>query len=98
MFDVKKENTPFFTFERVHTNSRQKADLLYRRPANQNESHSSMTNKVHDASRVSGDLSLIIFCQMKELTPISKSLHFQCFKFILSGQVFHAILFNIQSN
>ena len=38
--------------ERVHTDSRQKADLLYRRPANQNERHSSMTNKVHDASRV----------------------------------------------
>ena len=39
--------------ERVHTDSHKKADLLYRRPANQNESHSSMTNKVHDASRVS---------------------------------------------
>ena len=53
--------------ERVHTDSRQKADLLYRRPANQNESHSSMTNKVHDASSVSwfkevGDLSLIWVC------------------------------------
>ena len=39
--------------EWVHTDSRQKADLLYRRPTNQNESLSSMTNKVHDASRVS---------------------------------------------
>ena len=39
--------------ERVHTDSRQKADLLYRRPANQNDSNSLMTNKVHDASRVS---------------------------------------------
>ena len=39
--------------ERVHTALRQKADLLYRRPVNQNENHSTMTNKVHDASRVS---------------------------------------------
>ena len=41
------------SYERVHTDSRQKADLLYRRPDNQNENHSSMTNKVHGASRVS---------------------------------------------
>ena len=39
--------------ERVHTDSREIADLLYRRPADQNESHSSMTNKNHDDSRVS---------------------------------------------
>ena len=57
--------------ERVHTDSRQKADLLYRRPANQKESHSSITNKVHDASRVScikevGDLSMITFSYLKE--------------------------------
>ena len=37
--------------ERVLTESRQKADLLYRRPANHNESHSSITSKVHGASR-----------------------------------------------
>ena len=45
-----------------------------------------MTNKVHDgkfdASRVSGlkevgNLSLITFGHMKQLTPFSKSLHFK---------------------
>ena len=28
---------------------------------------------------------------MKQLTPLSKSLHFQCFNLILSGQVFHVL-------
>ena len=88
--------------ERVQTDLRQKANLLYRRPANQKESDSSMTFKAHgtfDASRVSGfkevgDNSLITFCHMKQLTP----LHFQCFKLIiLSGQVFHALLTNEHS-
>ena len=37
------------------------------------------------------------FCKMKELTPISNSLHFQCFKLILSGQVFHVLLINAHS-
>ena len=53
-----------------------KADLLYRRPVSQNESHSLMTNKVHDTN-----LILLVFldfksrgyfndkiCQMKEFT------------------------------
>ena len=59
----------------------------------------SITKLIHAASPVTlikevGDLSLIIFCQMKELTPISKSLHFQCFKSIWSGQVFHSLIYN----
>ena len=38
-----------------------KANLLYRRPANQNLSNSSMTNKVHDAH-----LMLLVFLDLKE--------------------------------
>ena len=34
---------------------------------------------------------------MKELTPIFNSLQFQCFKLILSGQVFHVLLINAHS-
>ena len=34
---------------------------------------------------------------MKELTPISKNLHFRCFKLILSGQIFHVLLINAHS-
>ena len=69
-----------------------KANLLYHRPANHNESILSMTKKVHgthlmllgflDSENV-GDLSLIIKkSQMKELTPISTISYFQCFKLI----------------
>ena len=56
------------------------ANKLYRRPANQYESDSSMTNKAHDTNlmllKKVGNLSLITFGDMKQLTPISKSLHF----------------------
>ena len=43
-----------------------------------------MTNKVHGTHLMLlgflvGDLSLIKFCQMKQLTPILIILHFQCF-------------------
>ena len=34
---------------------------------------------------------------MKQLIPISKSLHFQCFKLILNGQVVHLLLTNENS-
>ena len=62
------------------------ANMLYRRPANQYESDSSMTNKVHDTNlmllvfvfflfKEVGNLSFITFGHMKQLTPISKSLH-----------------------
>ena len=59
--------------------------MLYHRPANQNESIFSMTNKVHDTHLMLlvfldkekvGDLSLIKFCQMKQLAPISNIAHF----------------------
>ena len=43
---------------RVHTDSRQKADLLYRRPANQNESHSSMT--------ITKFMLLLVFLELKK--------------------------------
>ena len=59
------------------------ANGLYRRPANQYESDSSMTNKVHETNlmlvKEVGNLSLITFCLMKQLTPISKRLHFNAF-------------------
>ena len=59
------------------------APKLYRRRANQYESDSSMTNEVHDTN-----LMLLVFLDlkkwvifhsfghMKQLNPISKSLHF----------------------
>ena len=61
-----------------------KANLLYHRPANRNESNLSMTNKVHDTHlmllvflfKEVEDFSLIKFCQMKQLIPISNSLQF----------------------
>ena len=65
-----------------------------------------MTNKVHDANLILllflnfkevGNLSLITFCHMKQLTPISKSLHFQCVKFLLNGQMFYVLLTNEHS-
>ena len=66
-----------------------------------------MTNKVHDThlmllafldlKKYGIYLSLIKFCKMKELTPIANSLHFQCFKLVLSGQVFHVLLINVHS-
>ena len=34
---------------------------------------------------------------MKQLTPISISLHFQCFKLIWGGHVFHVLLTNAHS-
>ena len=65
------------------------ANKLYRKPANQYESDSSMTGKVYDtnlmllvfldlnfiASRFKevGNLSLITFGHMKQLIPISKN-------------------------
>ena len=44
-----------------------------------------------------GNLSLVTFCHMKRLTPISKSLHFQCVKFILIGQMFYVLITNEHS-
>ena len=75
------------------------ANLTYHKPANQNECFFSMTNKVHGThlmllGSLVGDLSLIKFCQMKQLTPILNILHFQCFKLIRSGQVFHVLFTN----
>ena len=56
------------------------ANKLYRRPANQYESDSSMTNKVRDTNVSSfnkvGNFSFIAFGHMKQLTPISLKLHF----------------------
>ena len=61
------------------------ANKLYRRPANQYESDSSMSNKVHDTNLMRpvlldlkkvGIVSFITFGHMKQLTPMSKSLHF----------------------
>ena len=61
------------------------ANKLYRRPANQYESDSSMTNKIHDTNLMRpvfldlkkvGIVSFVTFGHMKQLTPISKSLHF----------------------
>ena len=40
-------------------------------------------------------LLILNFCQMKELTPISKNLHFNSFKLIWSGQIFHVLLINL---
>ena len=78
------------------------ANLTYHKPANQNECFFSMTNKVHGThlmllGSLVGDLSLIKFCQMKQLTPILNILHFQCFKLIRSGQVFHVLFTNAYS-
>ena len=39
----------------------EKAELLYHKPANQNESHSSMTYKVHDTH-----LMLLVFLDLKK--------------------------------
>ena len=56
------------------------ANKLYRKPANQYESDSSMTNKVHDTNLMLlvfiNLKTFITFGHMKQLTPISKSLHF----------------------
>ena len=41
--------------------------------------------------------SLIKICQMKQLTPILNILHFQCFKLIRSGKVFHVLFTNAYS-
>ena len=75
------------------------ANLTYHKPANQNECFFSMTNKVHGTHLMLlvGDLSLIKICQMKQLTPILNILHFQCFKLIRSGQVFHVLFTNAYS-
>ena len=59
-----------------------KANLPYHKPANQNECIFSMTNNVHGTHLMLlgslGDLSLIKFSQMKQLTPILDTciLHF----------------------
>ena len=58
--------------------------MPYHKPANQNECIFSMTNKVHGTHLMllgflAGDLSLIKFCQMKQLTPILNILHFNAF-------------------
>ena len=78
------------------------ANLTYHKPVNQNECFFSMTNKVHGThlmllGSLVGDLSLLKFCQMKQLTPILNILHFQCFKLIRSGQVFHVLFTNAYS-
>ena len=39
----------------------------------------------------------MIFYQMKELTPISKSLHCKCFQLIWRGQVIHVLLIKAHS-
>ena len=55
------------------------ANKLHRRPANQYESDFSMTYKVHDTNLllvVFLDFSCITLGHMKQLTHISKSLHF----------------------
>ena len=57
------------------------ANKLYRRPVNYSESDSLMTNKVHDTNLMllvflDLNLSFITFGHMKQLTPISKSLHY----------------------
>ena len=55
---------------------------LFRRPANQYESDSAMTNKVHDTNLMRpvfldlGIVSFITVGHIKQLTPISKSLYF----------------------
>ena len=54
--------------------------MPYRKPANQNECIFSMTNKVHGTHLMllgilAGDLSLMKFCQMKQMTPILNILH-----------------------
>ena len=65
------------------------ANKLYHSPANQYESDFSMTNKVHDANLMLlvfldfnevENLSFITFGHMKQLTPISKSLHFNALR------------------
>ena len=78
------------------------ANLPYHKPANQNECFFSVINKVHGTHLMLlgflvGDLSLIKFCQMKQLTPILNILHFQCFKSIRSGQFFHVLFTNAYS-
>ena len=66
-----------------------KVNLMYRRAANQNESDSSMTYKPQETLlmllafldlKEAGDISLITFCHMKQLTHVSKCLYFQCLK------------------
>ena len=52
-----------------------KANMPYHKPANQNECIFSMTNNVHGTHLMllgflAGDLSLMKFCRMKQLTPI----------------------------
>ena len=54
------------------------------KPANLNECIFLMTNKVHGTHLMPlgflvGDISLMKFCHMKQLTPILNILHFQCF-------------------
>ena len=78
------------------------ANKPYRRPVNQYESDSSMTNKVDDTNlmllvflKEVGNLSLITFGNMKKLTPISKSLHFNALK---SSQLNKFSMFYLQMN
>ena len=69
------------------------ANKVYRRPVNQCESDSLMTNKVHGTYLMClvflnlkkvGNLSLITFCHIEQLTSISKSLHLNVFNSFLS--------------
>ena len=58
--------------------------MPYHKAANQNECIFLMTNKVHGTHLMllgflGGDMSLMKFCHMKQLTPNLNILHFQCF-------------------
>ena len=72
------------------------ANKLYRRPSNQYENDSSMTNIVHDTNLmplVFLDLKKpMTFGHMKQL--LSKKAYILCVKIILVGQVFNVLLTN----
>ena len=76
------------------------ANKLYRRPANQYESDSSVTYTAHDTN-----LMLLVFLDLncmesfihniwsnETVDPYLKKFTFKCIKLILVGQVFHVYL------
>ena len=82
-----------------------KADMLYRRPDNQNKSHSSMTSKVHDTH-----LMLLVFLDLKKkgfftdkilpnewVDPYLKEFTFSMLKINFKWTRFYVLLINAHS-
>ena len=70
--------------------------MPYHKPANQNECIFLMTNKVHGTHLMLlgflvGDISLMKFCHMKQLTPILNIFTFSMFLINLKWTIFHVL-------